>query len=110
MGCNGTQCCDGFSGSNGQTFPCPNAPSGWNQCAGTFDDHGYGTCCYTEGCNNCNTAAHYCDTESTCARDCKGTWCPGPPSLPPLEMNEHSVMAVTVPRLTAAAAVVEDLA
>merc|ERR1712232_318598 len=45
--CNGNQCCAGFSGSGGLTFPCPNADDGWNGCQGPFPAHGDGgSCCY----------------------------------------------------------------
>merc|ERR1719168_182564 len=74
--CNGEQCCDGFDGSNGKTFPCPNAPDGWNGCETSFPDHSSGSCCYSDGCTSCNPLGHYCDTESTCGGDCKGNWCP----------------------------------
>lgn len=30
--CTGNQCCPGFSGSNGSTFPCPSADADWNEC------------------------------------------------------------------------------
>jgi len=32
LACSGNVCCPGFNGSNGSTFPCPNADEGWNEC------------------------------------------------------------------------------
>merc|ERR1712194_894588 len=30
---------------------------------------------YEDGCQSCNPAGHYCDSESACTNECKGTWC-----------------------------------
>merc|ERR1712194_5810 len=32
-------------------------------------------CCYEDGCQSCNPASHYCDSNDTCSNECKGTWC-----------------------------------
>ena len=76
IACHGDQCCNGFAGSSGLTFPCPNAPEGWNECQGTFPaNQSSGGCCYADGCNSCNPAGHWCDSESKCTGECKGSWC-----------------------------------
>merc|ERR1712194_1004856 len=43
-----------------------------------------GGCCYEDGCQSCNPAGHYCDSNDTCSNECKGTWCgPAAPAPPP---------------------------
>merc|ERR1712238_240930 len=41
-----------------------------------------GGCCYEDGCQSCNPAGHYCDSNDTCSNECAGTWC-GPAAPAP---------------------------
>jgi len=89
--CSGAQCCHRDDLSGGQTFPCPSAPVGFNQCEShakvvncvqpvlppSTGINGSFKCCY-DGCAQCESdPANSCNSgNETCETECSGYWCP----------------------------------